>query len=396
MSPDGAEARIAAPPPLRVLAIGMNWLESSTGGLDRGYQDLLRALPHVGVEPIGLVLGPIGVEALSDGRVVAFGRKGATMPERLWRARAQAGALLRSGRFDVVAAHFAMFTAPALDRMRGRPLVVHFHGPWAGESAAEGARRLSVLAKRAVERTVYQRADRVIVLSHAFAAIARDVYGVPEAKLRLVPGTLDLSRFTATAGVSRVEARERLGWPQDRRILLSVRRLAHRMGLDGLITAMTAVVRAEPDTLLMIGGRGHAAEALHARVKALGLGRYVRFLGFVRDEDLPFAYRAAEVNVVPSVALEGFGLTTVEALASGTPSLVTPVGGLPEVVSPLSPDLVFASPAPGDMADRLIAALRGAVTLPDEAACRRYAADRYDALHSASCVAAVYREAARA
>lgn len=393
MALDGAEACTAAPP-LRALAIGMNWLEGSTGGLERGYQDLLRALPHVGVEPTGLVLGPAGVEARTDGRIVAFGREGATMPARLWRARAQAGALLRSGRFDMVAAHFAMFTAPALDRMRGTPLVVHFHGPWAGESAAEGAGRLSVLAKRAVERTVYGRADRVIVLSRAFAAIARDAYGVPEAKLRLVPGTLDLSRYAAMAGVSRAEARERLGWPQDRRILLSVRRLANRMGLDRLITAMAEVVRAEPDALLMIGGRGHAAEALHAQVEALRLGRHVRLLGFVPDEDLPFAYRAAEANVVPSVALEGFGLTTVEALASGTPSLVTPVGGLPEVVSDLSPHLVFASAAAADIAERLAAALRGAVRLPDEAACRDYASSRYDPIHSAACVAAVYREVA--
>ncbi len=393
MALDAARAHVTAPP-LRLLTIGVNWFKGSSGGLDRVYQDLFRALPRAGVEPTGLVLGPAGAEARTDERIVTFGREGAAMSGRLWQARAQAGALLRSGRFDVVAGHFAMFTAPALDRMRGTPLVVHFHGPWAGESAAEGAGRLSVLAKRAVERAVYRRADRVIVLSRAFAAIARDAYGVPEERLRLVPGTLDLSRYTAMAGVSRAEARERLGWPQDRRILLSVRRLAHRMGLDRLISAMAEVVRAEPDALLMIGGRGHAGEALRAQAETLGLGRHVRFLGFVPDEDLPFAYRAAEANVVPSVALEGFGLTTVEALASGTPSLVTPVGGLPEVVSDLSPELVFGSAAAGDIADRLTAVLRGTVRLPDEAACRGYAAGRYDPVHSAACVAAVYREAA--
>ncbi len=317
------------------------------------------------------------------------------MPECLWRARARIGALLRSGRFGVVAAHFAMFAAPTLDRMRGTPLVVHFHGPWAGKSAAEGAGRLSVLAKRAVEKAVYRRADRVIVLSRAFADIARDTYGVPEAKLRLVPGTVDLSRYAAVGlGVSRAEARERLGWPQDRRILLSVRRLANRMGLDRLIAAMAEVVRAEPDALLMIGGRGHREEALRAQAVSLGLERHVRFLGFVPDEDMPLAYRAAEVNVVPSVALEGFGLTTVEALATGTPSLVTPVGGLPEVVSALSPDLVFASAVAGDIAEQLVAVLRGAVRLPDEAACRGYASSRYDPVHSAACIAAVYREIA--
>ncbi len=385
-----------ARPPLRVLQIGMNWFQSGSGGLERGYRDLLRALPHVGVEPTGLVLGPPDAETLTDGQVVAFGRDGATMPERLWRARQRTGVLLRSGRFGAVAAHFAMFAAPALDRMRGTPLVVHFHGPWAGESAAEGAGRLPVLAKRAVERAVYRRADRVIVLSRAFGNIVRDTYGVPEAKLRLVPGTLDMARYIEVGEtVGRVEARERLGWPQDRRILLSVRRLTGRMGLDRLIAAMADVARAEPDALLMIGGGGHMGEVLRAQVQSLGLERHVRFLGFVPDDDLPLAYRAAEMNVVPSVVLEGFGLTTVEALAAGTPSLVTPVGGLPEVVSALSPDLVFESPAPGDIAERLVAALRGTVRLPGEVACRDYASSRYDPLLSASCIAAVYREVAQ-
>ena len=392
MAPDTASADTISPP-LQALQIGMNWFSSGSGGLDRVYQALLGNLPHVGVAATGLVLGPPGVEALTDGQVLAFGREGAAMPEQLWRARARIRTLLLSSRFDMVAAHFAMFTSLALDHMRGMPLIVHFHGPWADESLMEGAGRLNVLAKRAVERAVYRRADRVIVLSRAFADIARDTYGVPEAKLRLVPGTLNLSSYVAVSA-TRLEARERLGWPRDRRILLSVRRLANRMGLDRLIAAMTEIARAEPDALLVIAGRGHAAEALQAQVAALGLKRHVRFLGFVPDEHLPLAYRAAEINLVPSVALEGFGLTTVEALASGTPSMVTPIGGLPEVVAPLSPDLVFASPAPGDIAERLVAALRGTLRLPDQAACRAYASRRYNPLHSAACIAAVYREVA--
>lgn len=399
MTPDmfetwGGASPLQALPSLRVLQIGVEWFQGGleSGGLDRVYQDLLLSLPCAGVDATGVVMGPCGVDASTNGRVFAFGRAGAAMPERLWRARREVGIQLRCNHFDVVASHFALFTAPALDRMRKRPLVVHFHGPWAGEAAQEGGSRLSVFAKRAIEQAVYRRADRVIVLSRAFADLARDAYGVPEAKLRIVPGSVDVPRYAT--GLTRAEARERLGWPKDRRILLSVRRLAQRMGLDQLVTAMAEVARAEPDALLMIGGRGHRSEALRAQVASLGLADHVRFLGFVPEKELPLAFRAAEINVVPSVALEGFGLTAAEALASGTPSIVTPVGGLPDVVSPLSPDLVFASPSANDMADRLLAVLRGTVRLPDEKACRHYAADRFGALRSATSVAAVYREVA--
>lgn len=377
---------------LRALALGVNWFRPGSGGLDRVYADLMATLPSMGVEPTGLVIGPPDVAELTEGRVRAFGRPGASLPERLWRARALAGQLAASGRFDLVAAHFALFTLPGLDRLRGLPLVVHFHGPWAEESAQEGAGRLAVAAKRAMERAVYRRAERVIVLSDAFAAIVRDRYGVPEARIRKVPGSVDLDRFDVA--VDRGAAREKLGWPRDRRILLSVRRLARRMGLDRLIAAMADVARAEPDALLLIAGRGQQAAALQAQVAALGLAAHVRFLGFLPDADLPLAYRAAEINVVPTLALEGFGLTAAEALAAGTPSLVAPVGALPEVVGELSGDLIFRSTAPADLAAGLIGALRGTPALPDAAACRAYVRARYGAAHAAASVAAVYREVA--
>jgi len=378
-------------PALRVLALGMRWFRPGSGGLDRVYADLMAALPGAGVAPAGLVLGPPDVAALTGGQVHAFGRPGALLPERLWRARTAVATLATDEKFDVVAAHFALFAWPALDRLT-LPLVVHFHGPWADEAAAEGAGRLAVAARWGIERAVYRRADLVIVLSDAFAAVARDRYGVAPSRIRKVPGRVDLDRFDLPLG--RTEARARLGWPGERRILLAVRRLVRRMGLDRLLAAMPAVVRAEPAALLLIAGRGPQADALRARADALGLAAHVRFLGFLPDADLPLAYRAADLNVVPTRALEGFGLTAAEALAAGTPSLVAPVGALPDVVGDLSSALIFRSSAPADIAAGLIAALRGD-GLPDAAACRAYARARFDTARAAAAVAAVYREAAR-
>ena len=378
--------------PLRALALGVNWFQPGSGGLDRVYADLMAALPGAGVETTGLVLGPPDVAERTGGRVQAFGRPGAGLPERLWRARSAVSALTGSGRFDLVAAHFALFALPALDRLRRLPLVVHFHGPWADESGQEGAGGLTVAAKRALERAVYRRADRVIVLSQAFATILHERYGVEADRIRQVPGSVDLDRFDLK--IDRAAARERLGWPQERRILLSVRRLARRMGLDTLIAAMTEIVRVEPDVLLLIAGRGAEAAALRSQVEALGLASHVRFLGFLPDADLPLAYRAAEINIVPTLALEGFGLTTAEALAAGTPSMVAPVGALPEVVGDLSADLIFRTTGAADIAAGLIGALRGDRPLPDAAACRAYVRARYGAARAAAAVAIVYREVA--
>jgi glycosyltransferase involved in cell wall biosynthesis len=327
---------------------------------------------------------------LTGGRVKSFAMNGAGLAQRLWGAHKLVARLLRSTDIDVVAVHFALYAAPCLGQLKSRPLVVHFHGPWAAESRCEGERYAAVSAKYALERFVYRRAARVIVLSRAFAALAQRDYGIPAERLRVVPGSVDLARFAVRE--ARPAARARLGWPIDRKVLLSVRRLSARMGLDRLLEAMPRVVRAEPKVLLHIAGRGPQEGVLRRSAERLGLNDNVRFLGFLSDQDLPLAYRAADLNLVPTAELEGFGLTAVEALAAGTPSMVTPVGGLPEVVSGLSANLLFRSSAAPDLAEGLIGVLSGAIALPGAEACTAHAARYFGAERMASAVAAVYRE----
>lgn len=375
---------------LRALQIGMWWQTERSGGLDRVYANLVEHLPAVGVEIAGLVQGPQDVSEITSGRVRSFASENAGLIARLGSIRRTMREQIQSFDPQVVAVHFALYAAMTRHELRRLPLVVHFHGPWSGEAAQEGASRSVVAAKRLVERRVYRRADRVIVLSNAFARLVSEEFGVAENRLRLVPGHVDLARFAVAE--TKTQARQILGWPLDRPILVSVRRLTSRMGLDRLITAMRRVVLAEPDVLLCIAGTGPLAERLQQQVAQTGLARQIRFLGFVPEGLLPLVYRAADINVVPTLALEGFGLVAAEALAAGTPSMVTPVGGLPEVVGPLSQDLVFGSTLPDSIADGLIAALRGTISLPDALACQTYAAAQFASDLAVRRTAAVYRE----
>ncbi len=374
-----------------MLQTGLHWLGTGSGGLDRVFFDMAQALPAFGIEVSGLVVSPDDAAAQTTGRIQTFAPPSAGLFVRLAGARSRIGALVSQQAIDLVAPHFALHVAGALDRIAGLPMVMHFHGPWADEAALDGAGRVSSTVKRWVETRVYRRATRVIVLSCAFADIAIEQYGVRADRVCIVPGAIDLSRFDH--GCRREVARQRLGWPLDRPIVLSVRRLAPRMGLDRLIAAMPAVVRAVPEALLFIAGRGGQEAALRRQVSEAGLDGHVSFLGFVPEQDLAMAYTAADLHVVPSIALEGFGLSAAEALAAGTPSLVTPVGGLPDVVSGLSADLVLPSSQTAAIADGIVAALRGASPLPSQEACRLYAAQHFDIARAASQVAAIYRHA---
>jgi len=381
-------ATSVAPPDIRTLQIGMRWFGNGSGGLDRVFYDLATALPAQGVSVQGLVVQPADVAVQTGGRIQAFADDGAGLHQRLLGVRRAVRHYLRD--VDLVAGHFALYLAPVVGVLGDTPLVMHFHGPWAQESGVEGQNQAAVFAKKALERFAYRRADRFIVLSNAFAELLMREYGVAHDRIRIVPGSVDLDRFTDR--FSKDAARAALRWPADRPILLAIRRLIARVGLDRLVEAMKAVKQAVPEVLLYIAGRGPLAGALRKQIAEAGLEDNVHLLGFLPDEDLPAAYRAADINVVPTAALEGFGLTAAEALAAGTPSMVTPVGGLPEVVSGLSPDLVFASGKTDDLAAGLIAALRGDVVLPGSTECRAYAETHFATSLAAQRTAAVYRE----
>lgn len=364
-------------PCLQALQFGKSWFPQQAGsGLDRYYYELTRHLKSAHVEVHGLVAGSALQDDASQYTVEAFAPDTAPLLSRLWAIRQAVCRLLARRQFNVVVSHFALYTLPILDLVRDLPLVVHFHGPWAHEGQVEGDGRLWKWIKFHLERLVYRRGIRFIVLSKAFRTILHTDYGVPNDRIDVIPGGVDLDRFDLS--INQQEARQRLGWPQEVPILLSVRRLAERMGLDHLIDAFAQVLQRLPEAKLYLAGHGPLADRLATQVKNAGLQNSIRFLGFVPDADLPYAYAGATLSVVPTRTLEGFGLITVESLASGTPVMVTPIGGLPEVVSDLSPALVFPDGSPSTMADRLVNALTGRIVLPSSADCKAYARRRHD------------------
>ncbi|HKT93032.1 MAG TPA: glycosyltransferase family 4 protein [Paraburkholderia sp.] len=376
---------------IQSLQIGMHWFPERAGGLDRMYYSLVGALPGAGVRVRGVVAGSPKVAQDSGGAIHGFGSASRSLPFRLMDARRALRSEIRRHRPDVISSHFALYTFPGLDVTRGIPQVSHFQGPWADESLVEGAATLSQRVKHSLEQSVYERASRLIVLSKAFGDILTRRYGISPERVRIVPGCVDTAHFDPACTVA--EARLRLQLPQGRPIILAVRRLVRRMGLEDLIDAIKMVKQRHPDVLLLIAGRGRLESELQQRIDEAGLADNVKLLGFVPDAQLPSLYRAATLSVVPTVALEGFGLITVESLSAGTPVLVTPVGGLPEAVAGLSQDLVLPSTGANAIADGIDGALSGRIKLPDEEACKAYAREHFDNAVIAKRVAGVYAEA---
>jgi glycosyltransferase involved in cell wall biosynthesis/SAM-dependent methyltransferase len=230
------------------------------------------------------------------------------------------------------------------------------------------------------ERACLRRAARVQVHSDFSRALLWKLYRMPAERSVTISGGVDVERFRPAR--DRRDVRAALGLPLDRPILLTVRNLEARMGLDTLIEAMVPLARRVPGVLLLVGGSGSRRAALEALVRALGLDKHVAFLGFVPEAELPSHYQAADVFVLPTRELEGFGLVTAEALACGTPVLGTRVGATPELLDPLDAGLVFREATAEAMAAdlgallaRLLADPAGAEAL--RTACRRHAETRF-------------------
>jgi len=281
---------------------------------------------------------------------------------------------LTSALFDAV----ATTTLDAVDAET--PRVTTFHSPWPTEygirTRTDGPgvvrRQCNVATRWLVERAVLGRSDAVLTLSDYMRSQLREVY-TRRIAAEVVPGGVDTDQFHPDAGED-----QRLD--RGERTVLTVRRLSKRMGHDELLRAFQRVSESDPEVRLVVVGDGPRRSHLEALADRLGLTEHVDFLGYVPDNELPAIYATADVFVLPTQQLEGFGLATLEALASGTPVVGTPVGATTELLSPLRDDLP-ADPLAADETTPSLAAGLSAWTAVDGPAldsagrrCRNYVA----------------------
>jgi phosphatidylinositol alpha-1,6-mannosyltransferase len=152
--------------------------------------------------------------------------------------------------------------------------------------------------------------------------------------LTVYPG-VDPDRFRP--GGDGRDVRERYGLT-DKRVILTVARLVDWKGHDLVLRALPRVLAAAPDAHYLIAGDGPYRAELERLVRELGLDAHVTFAGFVPDAGLPACYAAADLFVQPSreaagnTAIEGFGITYVEAGACGLPVIGGRTGGTGEAI----------------------------------------------------------------
>ncbi len=209
------------------------------------------------------------------------------------------------------------------------PLVISLHG--SDVFVAERHRIARIAA-----RTAFGRARWVTACSEDLRSRATSL-GADAVRSNVIPYGVDSERFKPDAD-ARARGRTRLGIADNVPLIFAVGRLVKKKGFEYLIDA-AAVLRTQHPTLrVAIAGDGDLDASLRARAQTQGVGDMVQFLGVVSHDVVPTLLAAADVAVAPSVHdeagnVDGLPNTVMEMMASATPLVATPAGGIGAVAT---------------------------------------------------------------
>lgn len=229
----------------------------------------------------------------------------------------------------------------------------HSIGAWKRDNMdgdpAENERKYNFAQRIREEKVIYDECDQLIATTPA----QRDIliageYDAPREKISVIPPGYDDRRFYPVSTATRATLKQELDLEGP--IVLALGRMAKNKGYDLLVQAFVQVAKRVPEArlLLAVGStepndwEQTAIADLWRLAKDCGVYDRVLFRDYIPDDLLADYYRAADVFALSS-RYEPFGMTAVEAMACGTPTVVTTEGGLWEQVT-WGTEALYANP----------------------------------------------------
>ncbi len=170
---------------------------------------------------------------------------------------------------------------------------------------------------------------RAICCSHYMVSHVRWAFGLPEDKLVMIPNGVKPEDYVEEPSEDLGGFREKFALTEEK-IVLFVGRLVYEKGIQVLFEAIPKVL-GKVNAKFVVVGSGYMKEPLMNLARSRGLAHKLLFTGFVDDQTLRNLQRVADVSVVPSL-FEPFGIVALEAMAAGSPVVVSDTGGLAEIV----------------------------------------------------------------
>jgi glycogen(starch) synthase len=236
--------------------------------------------------------------------------------------------IINEKEFDVIHAHdWLTFRAGLRAKQQsGKPLIAHVHSI---ERDRAGGKYGNPLV-REIEYMAFLMADRIVAVSGRVKQMIAEEYSIPENKIEVVHNSIDqsfLEPLDDNNAYAYLEHMKQHGW----NVVVNIGRLTIQKGLPHFLRAAGTVAKYSPKTFFLIVGDGEQRDELIELAAEQGIADRIIFTGFQRGKNWRDAYAIGDLFVMPSVS-EPFGLTPLEAVAYGTPALISKQSGISEVM----------------------------------------------------------------
>ncbi|MDC0387455.1 glycosyltransferase family 4 protein [Gammaproteobacteria bacterium] len=248
--------------------------------------------------------------------------------------------------YDIINVHYfpALFSLRKL--INDRRFFYTFHGPWAAEVRLSYKGRVdgnifSVISfiyyflvlpatfiAALIEGYLLRKCKKIMVISNYAKKYLINTYKVPEERISINYCGVDLDKFYYDPSDVYKEYRDK-----SLKVFITIRRLEKRMGLDLLVRAAYKLKKTESNFIILIYGKGIHEKYLRDLIIKYNVHDKVKLAGYLPENMIRNVISSADLFILPSLDLEGFGLVVLESMACGTPVLVSPIGGAREVVS---------------------------------------------------------------
>ncbi len=261
--------------------------------------------------------------------------------------------IANEGKFDVIHAHdwLVAYAAKTLKNSYDIPIVATIHATESGRNSG-----IHDETQRYINDTEWMltyEATEVIVNSNYMKRELQSLFGLPFEKINVVPNGINITMFNA---VERDYEFRRQYAADHEKIILFMGRLVYEKGVQHLISAMPKILAGYHDAKLVIAGKGGMINELKAQVNSMGIANKVYFTGYMDAKQVCKMYKCADVSVFPST-YEPFGIVALEAMLSGTPVVVSDIGGLNEIVQHGENGMKSYAGNPNSIADSILALL---------------------------------------
>ncbi len=256
----------------------------------------------------------------------------------------------KEGPFDVIHAHdwLVAYAAKTLKDSFKIPVVSTIHATESGRNSG-----IHDEVQRYINDTEWMltyESTEVIVNSNFMKSELQRLFGLPFEKINVIPNGVNLNLYN---GVERDYNFRRQYAADNEKIILYVGRLVYEKGIQNLISAMPKVLNNYHDSKLIIAGKGGMIDELRDEVRRLNIENKVYFTGYLNLTQVTKMYKCADVAVFPST-YEPFGVVALEGMLSGTPVVVSDVGGLNEIVEHRVNGMKSYAGNPNSIADSIL------------------------------------------